>query len=158
MKRHARTESTSLWTCPTCGRRFARAGQAHSCQQRPIDFHFSDKDPSVRDLFDLLVKRLEHTGPIRVDAVKTSIHLISRHHFGGISVRRDYLRVGFLSRRPLDSPRIVYTQVLGANRVEHVVVIRERKDIDAQLLRWLAAAQRQGSDPEREPDEAASHY
>ena len=142
MSKKVQAEARPPWTCPTCGRGFARAKQSHSCEQRPIDFHFAGKDPSVRGLFDLLVRKLEDTGPLRVDAVKTSIHLISRHHFGGISVRRDYLRIGFLASKPLDSPRIVQRLALGANRVEHVVVIRDRNDIDAQLLGWLAAAQR----------------
>ena len=132
----------SDWICPTCGRQFTRAKQWHSCKARSIDAHFNGRDPVLRRLFDLLIRRLKKTGPLRIDAVQTSINLISRHHFGGIAVRRGYLRVGFLAGRRIDAARIVHRQVLGPHRVGHSVVIRNKRDIDAELLQWLAAAQR----------------
>ena len=132
----------SGWICPTCRRQFARAKQWHSCTLQCIDFHFLDKDPALRRLFSFLIGRLKKTGPLRIDAVKTSINLISRHHFGGITVRRKYLRLGFRAPRSIDSARIVHRQTLGPNRVGHAVVIRGKKDIDAELLGWLAGAQR----------------
>jgi hypothetical protein len=134
--------TSSGWVCPACRRRFARAKQAHSCQRQTIGSHFSGKDPQLRKVFDELVTQLEQSGPLRVDAVKTSIHLISRHHFGGISVRRRYLRVGFLSREPVKSTRIISSQTLGPNRVEQAVLLHGPKDVDAELLQWLSAAQR----------------
>lgn len=129
------------WICPTCSRRFARAKQWHSCKPQTIDFHFAGKDPALRRLFERLIRTLRKTGPLRVDAVKTSINLISRHHFGGVIVRRRSLRVGFLARNPIDSDRVVHRQVLGPNRVAHAIVIAGEHDVDPELLRWLTAAQ-----------------
>ena len=140
-RRNAGSASSSRWTCPTCGRGFARAKQWHSCQPQPIDSHFRGKDPTLKKLFDLLIGKLQKTGPLRVDAVKTSINLISRHHFGGVSVRRDYLRVGFLAQEEIKNPRVVHKQVIGPNRVGHSVVVRSASDIDAELIGWLSAAQ-----------------
>lgn len=131
----------SGWICPTCRRRFARAKQWHSCKPQTVDFHFVDKDPALRRLFDFLIGKLAKTGPLRIDAVKTSINLISRHHFGGVTVRRGHLRLGFLARKRIHSARIVHHQILGPNRVGHSVVIGDKKDVDAQLLRWLSDAQ-----------------
>ena len=129
------------WICPTCHRRFARAKQWHSCKPQPVDFHFVDRDPALRRLFDFLIRKLEKTGPLRIDAVKSSINLISRHHFGGITVRRGYLRLGFLARKRIHSGRILHHESLGPNRVGHAMVISGKKDIDAELLRWLSEAQ-----------------
>lgn len=136
----------SRWICPSCRRRFARANQWHSCKPQTIDFHFAHKDPPLRRLFDFLIHKLEKTGPLRIDAVKTSINLISRHHFGGITVRRGYLRLGFLARKPIHSARIIHRQILdrqilGPNRVGHSVVVSGKKDVDAELLQWLSDAQ-----------------
>jgi hypothetical protein len=131
----------SGWICPTCRRRFARAKQWHSCEPQSIDFHFVDRDPALRSLFDFLIRKLQKTGPLRIDAVKTSINLISRRHFGGITVRRGHLRLGFLARRPIDSARIVRREILGPNRVGHVVVVSSKNDVDAELLEWLSDAQ-----------------
>ena len=138
---NAGTASSSGWTCPTCERRFARAKQWHSCKPQSIDSHFRGKDPTLKKLFDLLIGKLQKNGPLRVDAVKTSINLISRHHFGGVNVRRDYLRVGFLAREEIKSPRVVHKQVVGPNRIGHSVVVRSASDIDAELIGWLSAAQ-----------------
>lgn len=96
------------WTCPDCHRQFARQRQWHSCQPQSLDVHFVNKDPALRPLFDLLIARLKKTGPLRVDAVKTSINLISRHHFGGVMVRRDHLRVGFLAQKPINHVNSTY--------------------------------------------------
>ena len=49
---------------------------------------------SERRLFDFLIRKLQKTGPLRIDAVKTSINLSSRHHFGGITVRRGIPALG----------------------------------------------------------------
>jgi len=141
MKQQRSIASASRWICPTCRRRFARAKQWHSCKPQRIDVHFVNKDSALRQLFELLIRRLKKTGPLRIDAVQTSINLISRHHFGGITVRRGYMRLGFLARQRIHSARIVHHQILGPNRVGHSVVITGTKDIDAELLRWLSDAQ-----------------
>ena len=137
-----RPQKSAGWTCPSCRRRFARAKQSHSCKVQTIDNHFIDKEPSLRELFDFLVRKLEKAQPFRVDAVKTSINLIARHQFGGISVRGSFLRLGFLAREPIHSLRIVEREVLGTNRVSHSVLIAREGDIDGELLGWLADAQR----------------
>jgi hypothetical protein len=142
MKPSADVVRASGWICPACRRRFARARQSHSCRPHSIDSHFAGKDPVLRALFDGLIRRLDKTGPLRIDAVKTSINLIGRHHFAGIAVRRQYLRVGFLARKPIRSRRIVHSLVLGPNRVEHSVVVHDRDDVDAELVRWLSDARR----------------
>jgi hypothetical protein len=139
MKPHRADTSAkaSGWTCTSCG--------LHECDclanPRSVDSHFADKDPRLREAFDVLARKLETAGAFRVDAVKTSIHLISRHHFGGVTVRRDSLRLGFLARAPIDSPRIVHSLRLGPNRVEHVVVVRGKEDVDAELIEWLTNGQ-----------------
>ena len=130
------------WICATCRRRFARTKQWHSCNAQPVDVHFVNRDPALRRLFDFLIRKLEKTGPLRIDAVKTSINLVSRHHFGGIMVRRGYLRLGFLARKRIRSARIVHHQSLGPKRVGHTVVVSGKKDVDTELLRWLSNAQR----------------
>lgn len=129
------------WVCPSCGRQFARARQSHSCKATTVDSHFADKDPKLRQMFDAIATRLSKKGSFRAEAVRTAIHLTSRHHFAGINVRRDSLRIGFLAPEPIQSARIVHRLVLGPARVEHVVVLKDIKDVDDQLLGWLSDAQ-----------------
>ena len=129
-----------MWSCPECGREFAKARQWHSCAKRSVGAHFAGKDPAVRRVFDRLTRRLKSLGPFRMDAVKTSINLVAKHHFGGVTVRKDSLRVGFLASERIDDPRIAHTLRLGANRVGHSVVLRSPEDVDDQLMSWLARA------------------
>src|SRR5438309_5487514 len=123
-----------IWRCPKCGRSFARARQSHSCQRKTIDVHFAGKNPALRDIFDLLTTKLSKTGPLRVDSVKTAIHLISGRTFGGVTVMRGTLRLGFLAARPIKSPRIAKQLTLGPDRIEHVVVINGVADVDRELV------------------------
>ena len=132
---------STLWQCPTCRRRFAKRSQWHSCSSRSVDDHFRGKDARLRSLFEELIRRLRRTGPLRFDAVQTSINLISTHHFGGVRVRNDHLRVGFLAKAPIKDARILHTLHVGPRRVGHAVAIRSRADLDAKVLAWLRDAQ-----------------
>ena len=131
----------SLWLCPTCHRRFANANQWHSCKKTSVESHFVGKDPQLRDLLDLLLVRLKRSGPLRIDSVKSSINLVSRHHFGGVKVRRNYLRVGFLATSAIKDSRIMHRQVVGPSRILHAIIVRSAKDLEPEVLEWLAQAQ-----------------
>ncbi len=71
----------SLWRCPNCGRKFSNKRQWHSCLSRPLQKHFEGKPLSLKVMFDHLVERLRMFGPVRLDAVKTSINIAGKSHF-----------------------------------------------------------------------------
>jgi hypothetical protein len=108
---------------------------------RRIDDHFRGRAPGLRAILDLLLRALERTGPLRVDAVASSINLVSRHHFAGVAVRRDHLRIGFLLNRQVSDCRIARVERVGVRRFSHHVRVCSRDEVDAQLLEWLAEAQ-----------------
>jgi hypothetical protein len=95
----------------------------------------------LRKLFQSLRNALARTGPLRVDAVKSNIRLISGHAFGGVQVRGDHLRVGFLADHEIASPRVFGSERLGPRLLAYHVAVRSAKDVDAKLLGWLAEAQ-----------------
>jgi hypothetical protein len=107
---------------------------------RSIDDHFYGKNPRLRLLFQTLLKHLKRSGPLRIDAVKSTINLISLHHFGAVSVRHDFLRVGFILDRRIQDARVSHTEQVGT-RFGHHVLVRSLNDIDARLRAWLAEAQ-----------------
>jgi hypothetical protein len=128
-----------LWRCPVCGREFAHPNQWHSHAGRPVESHFEGK-PEARAIYAELIKRLETFGPLRVDAVKTSINLIARRHLGGARVLKDGLRVGFVLERKLTAPRILRAEWIGGSKYAHSVKLTSPQEIDAQLLAWLKDA------------------
>ena len=141
MVRRGGSKARFLWTCRVCGRKFAKTKQAHSCKTRSVGHHFSGKDPRLKEIFESLIRKLKTTGPLRVDAVESTINLVSRHHFGGIAIRRDYLRVSFIADHEVRDRRIVRAEKVGDHRVNHSVVVRPLDDLDDQLIGWLAEAQ-----------------
>ncbi len=133
-------QNTQRWTCPVCGRAFAKKNQWHSCRAHSIEDHFRDKDPQLRQTYEHLVSRLREAVPLRIDAVKTSINFVSKLHFGGVTVRKSYLRVGFISDEKISSERVLRSQRLSANRVGHTVRLNSPSEVDDQIIEWLSKA------------------
>jgi len=131
-----------LWKCPRCGRSFAKKNQWHSCLATSVDRHFAGVDPTVRKTYDTLVSRLNELGQIRIDAVKSSINLVSKYHFGAVSVRPDHFRLGFILDREIEHLRIIRTETVGPNRVGHHVNLSTPEDVNSQLMEWLSRAYR----------------
>ena len=137
--------ATLPWQCPKCRRRFARTHQWHSCEARNLDEHFRGRDPELRGVFDELVRRLRKLGPVEVDPVKTSINLTARRHFGAVTVRGTFLRLGFLSEGRIENHRIVHIERLGPRKFGHSIVLESVADLDEVVMDWLAAAYRSSS-------------
>lgn len=154
MVRPVARKTRTLWACRICGRKFAKQNQSHSCRALSIADHFRGRDPQLRTLFESLCRALSLTGPLRVDAVPSSINLISGHHFGAVVVRRDHLRVGFLADHAIRSDRISGIEKVGPHRVGHHVSVRSVQDLDRQLLGWLSAAQAMQAHSGQGPDAA----
>ena len=136
----AAPKKSSKWSCPNCDRSFAKTHQPHSCQTPSTEVHFKGKNPASMDIYNALVAQLRRFGEFRVDAVKTSINLIHKYHFGSVTVQDEGLRLGFVSDEPIRSSRIVQTQELGPSRVGHSVKLKSASEVDGELLDWLRTA------------------
>ena len=99
--------------------------------------HFRGTSPRLRETYEALMARVRQFGPVRTDAVKTSINLVSKYHFAAIRVRRDHLRIGFLSDAAIEDERIVRTERVGPSRIGYAVRLHTLTDVDDQLLAWL---------------------
>jgi hypothetical protein len=129
------------WTCPKCGRSFAREGQNHSCKPAPtLGSHFAERPAWMREVHDRVVKGLPRG--VRVDPVGNGIHLAAGSVFAAVKPMAKSVRVEFLWEKPLVSPRIVKTEKLSATRYALHVDVRAAEEVDAELLGWLAHAHR----------------
>jgi hypothetical protein len=129
-----------LWSCPNCGRKFVKLNQAHSCQRFTTDDHFHGKNPQLRRIYNVLLTKLSKFGPLRVDAVKSSINLISKYHFGGIKVYKNHLRLGFLSNETIIDARIQSVEKLGPRKAGYHVKLSSPREVNDQLMAWLEKA------------------
>ena len=105
-----------------------------------VHAHFLNKDPSVRALYDLLLKTLGKFGPIEEDPKKTSIHLNRNSALVGVETRKDYLLLTIKADHKINSPRIEKLEQISAQRFYHKVRIRSVEDFDAELNSWLKEA------------------
>jgi hypothetical protein len=104
-----------------------------------VESHFQGR-PEARVIFDELIRKLGGFGPLRVDAVKTSVNLIGRRHLGGVRALKDGLRIGFVLERKVSDPRILKSEWVGGSKYGHSVKVTLPQEIDAQLLNWLKEA------------------
>jgi len=132
-----------LWRCPNCGREFAKQNQSHSCHAHSVDDHFRGKPPQLRQTFVVLIARLGELGPVRVDAVQSSINLIRKYHFGVVVVKKESLRLGFITDEKIAAARITDTEELGPRQFAQHVRLRSPGEVDDQLLEWLRRAYEQ---------------
>jgi hypothetical protein len=133
--------SRGSWRCPECGKTFAQRGQSHSCTVVPLGHHFENR-PQARTLFDALRAAVEKAGgPFRLSIARTRIGFIDRMTFAAVMPRKQYLRMHFVLRRQLRSPRFVRVDHVAPYWV-HVLEIHAESDIDAELCRWLGESYR----------------
>ena len=130
----------ALWSCPACGRKFAKSRQWHSCRPVSVKSHFEGKDPRLKELFNHLCRELKKFGPLRIDAVGSGINLVPKHHMGGVRVLKDRLHVGFLVSRAIENPRIARNRQVGPSAYTHAVTLTDESELDAELLSWLKEA------------------
>ncbi len=128
------------WKCPKCGREFRNKNQWHSCVKVSVEDHLEGKPEIIREIFDKLVVKLREFGPVRIDAVKTSVNLAGRSHFGAVQIQNSCIKLGFLLDRPVEDERIILTQKIAEAFYRHVVRLCKLEEIDAQLLSWLNRA------------------
>jgi hypothetical protein len=59
-----------------------------------VSDHFSNKDLSVRSMYDELLKILNRFGPVEEDPRKTSIYINHRSALVGVETRKKYILPG----------------------------------------------------------------
>lgn len=88
-----------------------------------------------------LFRELEAVGPYSVQEKKTSIHITNgRGAFLGLHPRKQGLRLNIVLAKALEGPKIAKSERVSANRYHNEVDVKERSDLDAELLGWIAEA------------------
>jgi hypothetical protein len=129
-----------LWKCAKCSREFAKKNQAHSCVSFPLENHFKDKE-YAKELFTYLKEKIEaSTGQLKIESLPCCIHLVSNYTFGAVWAMKDKLRIDFRTNFPIESSRIWKMIQMSPNRYLYYFEIKEKEEIDKELLGWIKAA------------------
>lgn len=126
-----------VWPCPKCKREFAKKNQPHSCAVYPLARHFVNK-PDAKELFQHLKKKIAASiGPVKIESLPCCIHFVSSYTFGAVWARPDGIRIDFRVDHPITGRRPWKMLRMSANRYLYYFEIKDKKEIDAQLIGWL---------------------
>lgn len=129
-----------MWKCPKCGRMFQKKKQSHSCKVYPLRNHFNGKE-GVKPLYEELVTQIKKKiGPFRVDSVQCCVHFVKRYVFAGVFIHKDKIKLSFMSNKEIKNARIVKSLQVSKNRFAYEVVIKTKKEINIELIKWLKQA------------------
>jgi hypothetical protein len=145
-----------LWTCPACGRTFARPNQTHTCAAlRPLGEHFTGCAPVVRETFDAVLAAVRACGPVEVLPERTRIAFHVRMSFAALMPKRRWLDGHLVLARRVDSPRFHRIETYSPRNVLHGFRLTAPADVDAEFAALLAEAYRVGAQehlPPRAPE------
>lgn len=135
------SEARPLWSCPSCGRRFANRNQSHTCQPLgDLARHFTGKSSEVRATYDRLVAVVARIGPFSVLPEKTRIALHVRMSFAALMPRQRWLDGHVVLPRKLDSPRFRRVEAYSPHNVVHAFRLGSPEEVDDEVEAWLREA------------------
>ncbi len=135
---------TGLWTCPTCGRRFANVNQWHSCGKAELDEILAGHTDHAVGIYRAVESALAGAGDFRIHPQKTRIAFISRMSFASVKLARRWVDLAFIVPYPIDAPRIRRIELYGPTSFGHHLRLEEVDQVDREVRGWLAEALRRG--------------
>ena len=131
----------TAWTCPECGRLFARARQGHACSPGlSLDEYFSTGPAHERPIFNAVMEGLAGLGPVHVELVQVGIFLKNPKRFAELRPKDRWVAVSFSLGRRATHRTIVRKVIPYGQRYWHVANVASPDDIDTGLLALLTEA------------------
>ncbi|HNB50930.1 MAG TPA: DUF5655 domain-containing protein [Anaerolineales bacterium] len=128
-----------LWTCPACGRRFAKPNAQHVCARYTVQEHLDKATPHALALYQGLLALAAQCGEFFEEATKTGIMLKTPGIFMSIGLKKKGLNCSIWLPEPIRHPRIRSNYPVS-NRYAVHFQIHELEELDAQLKGWLCRA------------------
>ena len=101
---------------------------------------FANKEPAVRAVYAKVLSSLAKVGPVRVEAKKTSIHLVRETSFAGAHPKKAWLDLTIRSDKPIKSARVRAQEQVSKNRWHQDVRLTSPADVDVEVMGWLKSA------------------
>ena len=128
------------WVCPRCDREFGVEHQAHTCVPGcTVDDTFAYSPPGQRRTYDTIMAYLRSLGPVLEDAVQVGVFL-KRRKFAEIRPMSRALSFSLVLPRTVRDSRVLRTTRISADRILHVIRLRDAPEVDEQVREWLTEA------------------
>ncbi len=128
------------WTCPICGRGFARIHQFHNCTLYSIpNHHLAKANPATHALYEELIKNISSFGVFSIEPLKSIIALKKRTQFCSIQVQEKGLKIQFRNYTPFQSARFKRISQ-QANMFYYEFLLKDVEELDEDVITWLRTA------------------
>lgn len=118
------------WTCPKCGRQFARPNQRHACGVGDRSSVLRNRSPGIVQLYGALETFAESLGEVEVVTRERYVLLRSVRIFADLVIGPDAIRVAI--HLPRKTRHRLFTKVVSQRRhVTHVAKIRDLDDLES---------------------------
>ena len=105
-----------------------------------VSQHFENKDPVVKSIYNRILKESRKFGKVVEEPKKTSIHLVNKSAFAGVSTRKNALILNIKSAAPIQHARIAKSEQISVSRFHQEVKLTSLDDVDSILVGWLKEA------------------
>jgi len=105
-----------------------------------VSQHFENKDPVVKSIYERILKESRKFGEVIEEPKKTSIHLVHKSAFAGVTTRKNALILNIKSAAPIKHARIAKSEQLSASRFHQAVKLTSPDEVDSTLIGWLKDA------------------
>ena len=102
--------------------------------------HFENRDASVRETYNAILRSARKLGPVKEDPKKTSIHLLRKTAFAGIATRKAGLILTLKSASDVANKRIARREQASAHRWHLEIKLHAPSEVDKEIIGWLKQA------------------
>lgn len=128
-----------VWTCPACGRRFAKPNTPHVCARYNVESHLENATPHALALYRGLLALAAECGEFFEEATKTALMLKTPGIFMAVGLKKKGLNCTIWLPEPLHHRR-VRANYLVSNQYAVHFQIKELEELDKELKGWLCRA------------------
>jgi hypothetical protein len=136
-----------MWTCPSCGQKFVKTGQVHSCGDTVLDDFLRNKSDHTISLFWHFVDTYQQLGKVTIHPTKSMIALAAKTRIGYvIQLGKTFVDVVFPFDKPYEDNLCFrkIAQVPGQQQFNHHLRIQEKEDINTEVKRFMKLAYEKG--------------
>lgn len=132
-----------MWKCLNCNREFSKIKQMHSCKIYPVSKHFENKEESKKLYKELLKVLKKELGPYKIESLPCCIHVVDKktnYTYTCVYAIKEGIKLHIGFKKVPNSNRVEKAAKIGVNKYKYRIFIKDKKEIDKELINWLKQA------------------
>ena len=139
------TDTSTLWSCPRCGKHFWQPNTWHSCGNHTVEQFLDGKGPTAIAFWEKLKEMVGKCGPHTLIANKTNIGFMVLVRFAGATALSERgMTMNFWLKEKIESPRFAKVEYLLHRDWLYRLRITSIDEMNDELQGWLCSSYRVG--------------